>query len=641
MKHLFLPLLLCASLNVFAQEKSGSELKGDKYYFVYSFDKAIDKYSHTKQLSADGERKLAASYSFIHQDTQSEITYSKLVSRKDGVLPEDYYNYAMILRSDGKKEESDKWMDKFAAMQPGDLRAISYTAHKGYYADLSAEGGKYKVAPQPMNTDAEDFASCYYKNQVVFSSSSEQMKMIKRTSNWNGKPYQDMYVSDMNAGEMKDPANFSKQLNSKLHDGPASFNKAGTYMAFTRNNNHDRTSDKIVELQIWFSTYTDGKWSKEEPFTLNSQEYSVGHPCLSADGKSMYFASDMPGGFGGADLYSTTKNEKGEWSKAINLGNKINTEGDELFPFYQEENEVLFFSSNGHYGLGGQDIFYCSVNGPEQDRVINAGYPLNTTSDDFALIVDEDMHKGYFSSNRAGGKGGDDIYSVELLLELGRKIKGIAMDNSGNPLAGTFIELLNDKDGVIDTLTTKTDGSFTFFAEGNKNYKLIGKKIKYTQGEKLLNTLGKEHTVKADVVLIKKEEVIDQQIVPGVDLANVLDLRSIYFDLNQYTIRPDAEKELDEIVRIMNKYPDMVLRLSAYTDSRASKQYNQILSDKRENASAEYIKKRITRPERISGKGYGETNLVNNCSGEGDVISTCTEEEHQKNRRTEFIVVKK
>ena len=629
-------------------EKSNKELKGDKYSFGYSYDKAIDSYIHAKQLSVEGQRNLAESYHKMSQNIQSESAYSILINMPGGNLPEDYFNYAMILKINGKYDESDKWIDLFKELKPYDLRAIDYVNNNDKFTNLSKDDGKYKIEHLNVNTDAEDFGTCYYKNKIVFASTKSTSKMIVRKYNWTGKPFWDMYISEVEDGQLKTSENFSKSLNGKMHDGPVSFSSDGVYMAFTRNNYDTKRKDKVVELQIWFSCNNDGNWSKPEPFILNNNEYSVGQPCLTPDGKTMYFTSDMPGGYGGADIYRTTKDEKGAWGKAENLGNKINTEGDEMFPFIEENNEVMFFTSNGRFGLGGLDIFICAVNGAGFGPVVNAGYPLNTLYDDFAVIVDSKLSKGYFSSNRSGGSGGDDIYSFDLLksLDIGKKIMGIAQDKEGNTISKTFIKLLDDKGNLIDTMTTKDNGTFTFFAESDKNFKLIGIKETYSDGDTIANTFGKEFIVKANVILLKKEEIVVQKTVPEkteivADLGILLELNPIYFDLDKFNIRPDAEIELAKIVKVMNDNPNIVVELSSYCDCRESKEYNQILSDKRAKASAQYIKERITKPERINGKGYGKTNLINECTCEDNIGANCTKAEHQQNRRTEFIIIKK
>lgn len=650
MKKIFIPIVIfiaigfnavAGSAGIPPEKKTSKELKGDKYAFRYAYDDAIDSYSHAKYLTLEGQRRLAESYHNIGKNIESEVVYAKLITANEGILPEDYYNYAMVLKNNGKYDQATIQMNKFQELKPNDLRAMSYASNKAGLSDLLKDDGKYTIQHLNFNTDADDLGTSYYKNKIVFSSTRADVKMIKRTYNWNGKPFLNIYAAEVADGQFKNPKIFDKSLNSKMHDGPASFSNNGNYMAFSMNTNHDKTKDKIVELQIFFSSYSNENWSEPEPFAFNNPEYSVGHPCLTSDGNTIYFTSDMPGGFGGTDIYKTTKNGK-EWSKPENMGDKINTEGDELFPFYEEKNEVLFFTSNGRFGLGGMDIFICMMNGSKSGKVYNAGAPLNTQYDDLSVIADSTLSKGYFTSNRVNGSGGDDIYSVEFLkLDIGKKIKGFAKDNSGNILSKTLVTLFDDKNNVIDTATTKDDGAFAFLVDSNKNFKLTGKKQNYIDGDSTANTFGKELIVKADVILLTKEEIIVKKIQPKADLGKVLELNPIYFDFHEYNIRPDAEIELAKIIKIMNEYPNMVVELGSYTDCRASEQYNQVLANKRAKASADYIKQRITKPSRISGKGYGETKLVNACSCEGNVISTCTEEDHQKNRRTEFIIIKK
>ncbi|PKP19470.1 MAG: hypothetical protein CVU05_11270 [Bacteroidetes bacterium HGW-Bacteroidetes-21] len=239
--------------------------------------------------------------------------------------------------------------------------------------------------------------------------------MIVRKNNWSGKPYWDMYIADIEKGQLTNPKNFNKDFNGKFHDGPASFSNKGNYIAYTRNNYDNKRKDKVVELQICFSTYKNDKWSDPEMFYLNNQDYSVGQPSLTEDGNTMYFASDMAGGFGGADLYKVTRVGTGAWGNLVNLGNKINTEGDEMFPNIDEKTNTLYFASNGHFGLGGLDIFSSKVFESGYDKVYNAGYPLNTQYDDFAAVINDSLNEGFFTSNRVEGKGGDDIYAFDLL----------------------------------------------------------------------------------------------------------------------------------------------------------------------------------------------------------------------------------
>ena len=644
MKNLLILIIafIGIGMNAFAVEKSNKELKGDKYFIVYSFDKAIDYYTHSKNLSVEGQRRLAESYHNIEQNIQSEVAYSKLTSSTEGVLPEDYYNHARILKINGKWAESNQMMDKFVELKPNDLRGKDYSANKGEFANFLKDDNKYKINTLKVNTDEEDFAPSFYKDQIVFASSRAKPKMIVRNNNWTGNPFYDLYVSDVKEGQLKKPVIFDKSLNGKMHDGPASFSKDGTFMAFTVNNYDVKRKDKVVELEIYFSKNINGKWSKAESFYLNNAEFSVGHPSLSSDGNTMYFISDVPGGFGGADIYRILKDGNGAWGNPENLGDKVNTEGDEMFPFFENNSSTLFFASNGRFGLGGLDVFICEIQGSGVGRVYNAGAPLNTQFDDFAVIVNDKMSKGYFSSNRSGGSGSEDIYAIDLLNTI--EIKGIAKDKDENLTPSTFITLLDDKGNVLDTLTTKGDAAFSFLVSSDKNFTLNGKKEKYNEGNNTASTFSKDRIVTADVTLLKEEvagNTPPRKIKKGDDLAKVLAFNPdvIYFDLGKSNIRPDAEIDLGKIIKVMNDNPSMVVELGSHTDCRASNGFNQILSDNRAKASADYIKKRITKPSRIYGRGFGETKLINGCPCEGDV-SSCSEEEHQKNRRTEFIIVK-
>jgi outer membrane protein OmpA-like peptidoglycan-associated protein len=645
---LFILLIIGIGFNAVAGDKSHKELRGDKHFFVYSFAKAIDSYSRVKQLTAEGQRRLAESYRNVELPALSEMAYEKLLRSPEGVLPEDYYSYAMLLKINGKHAESNKAMDAFVELKPYDLRSVDYNNNKTKFTALLKDDGSYKINTMKINTNAEDFAPAYYMDKIVFASSRARPKMIVRNNNWTGNPFYNLYISEVDNGQLTKPVIFNKGFNGKMHDGPASFTKDGNFMAFTHNNYNLKRKDKIVELEIHFCRYENGKWSKTEPFYLNNVNFSVGHPCLTADGNTMYFISDTPGGFGGADIYKVHRDENGTWGNAINLGDKINTEGDEMFPFFEENSNTLFFSSNGRFGLGGLDVFIAEYNGSEVGAVYNAGAPLNTRFDDYGVIVDKEMAKGYFSSNRSGGSGSDDIYSFEFIKakEAEKTLSGIAKDNNNNHLSATFIALLDDNNNVLDTFTTKEDGAYSFTVETGKKFMLTGQKVKYSDGKNTANTLGEELNVKADLILLVQEVIAEkkdgQKPKKGDDLGKMLNFnpKTIYFDYGKYEIREDAKKDLDMIIKVMNENPKMVIELASHTDCISSKGFNQTLSNNRAKASADYIKKGITNPGRISGKGYGETKLISQCPCEGEVVSNCSDNEHQKNRRTEFMVIK-
>ncbi|MDX9748713.1 MAG: OmpA family protein [Paludibacter sp.] len=416
MKTYYIPVIACIliSFTLTAQEKSGRERRGDRYSFTYNYDKAIQQYTRTRNLSVEGQRALAKSYQKTNQYALAEETCAALITTGVGIVAEDYYNYAMALKSNGKYPEATVWMNKFAELRPMDLRAKDFQANKNKLDGLLLPNPEVYIEHQKINTAALDFGTTFFNDQVVFASTRTHRSNCASKYNWTHQPFWDMYVSNVNNGQLQTPERFAKKLNGKLHDGPVSFSNQNTYMAFTRNNYSNTRHDRVIELQIWFSRLTDGKWSKPEPFTHNNQAYSVGHPWLSADGNTMYFTSDQPGGFGGTDIYKTTRSNQGEWSLPENLGQQINTEGDELFPFLDSNSSTFVFASNGRYGLGGLDIYFSTLNNREFSSTFNPGSPLNTQFDDFAAIIDGTMSQGYFTTNRPGGSGGDDIYSLRL-----------------------------------------------------------------------------------------------------------------------------------------------------------------------------------------------------------------------------------
>ncbi|NQY12011.1 MAG: OmpA family protein [Flavobacteriales bacterium] len=706
------------------------ERKGDRHYRKYSFQKAIKKYSSAKKLTESGYRNLAESYRKIRKHQNSSLSYARFVKGKSTNI-EDLFNYASVLRLNGAYELSHKWMDKFKELAPNDLRVLSFVNNLSGFQGLLEDQGMYKLIHLNANTEHQDFGTAYYNKQLVIASTRVDEKLSSNLYNWNGLPFLDLYVGDVKGLQVENIQHFKGDLNKRMHEGPASFNKKGDFIAFTRNNYKGKSEDGSVNLKIFFATKdAKGNWIDEESFVHNHAEHSIGHPCLSKDGKVMYYASDMPGGHGGVDIYKSVKTNNG-WEKAENLGPVINTEDDEMFPFFHEENSVLFFASTGHLGLGGMDVFFSNL---KPDKTFtepkNLGMPLNSNKDDFALIIDEKMETGYFSSNREGGKGDDDIYGFELLRPFGNDkivLKGVAKDQDGNIL-GIVLVTLTDKDGeTLDTLTTEDNAAYQFNVERDKEFFLLGEKKGYINQPKATDTKTEESEVICDILLEKDiglslyaliqdnktkkplagvkviltdkltgkvsdyltpasgeyRKIVDDKKITDKGLYNlVLDkegyftksvtlntmfdkngvvnlnalldlgmdkevknlndlvkINDIRFDVDKYNIRADAAIELDKIVKILQEYENMTVELGSHTDCRGSEAYNKKLSDRRAKSSATYIKNKIKFPERIYGKGYGESNLLNGCACEGKVKSHCSDEEHAANRRTTFKVI--
>lgn len=715
-------------INIAKAQLSVEEKQANKYYDRFSYFKAIKRYESIKDLSVSGLRNLALCYQRTNQLEKSKEAFEKFINTSE-VTAEDMFTYADVLRMNGKYDESLKWLDKFREAKPDDNRSKLYSRVSADLTTLPKDDGRYIINNLSINTGDQEFGTTYFLNQIVFASTRSGTNPIKRLYNWNEKPFLNIYVSDKSEEMvLANPKQLRKQINKSLHEGPAAFNSKGTIMAFTRNNYKEKSSDKSVKFQIYFSQKNEkGKWQKEEPFRLNNKEYNIGHPWISADGNQMYFSSDMPGGVGGSDIYRIVRNADGTWGNAINVGPEINTEADEMFPFYHEKADILFFSSNGHVGFGGLDIYMSqNLGNGEFRKVSNAGPPLNSRYDDFALIIDSALKYGFFSSNREGGKGDDDLYAFELRkpFRFDKIIAGVVKDTAGNILAETQVNLYNDSGRVIKTILTGEKGDYSFIVDPDLEFKIEGRKSKYKNAYSISSTKTKEDSVIVNLILerdpdielvisVKNGEtgipiqgvnivikdnqtnnVLEDFITPSTgniikvlndtkigdslscsiefskqgyftklysfnrlitnpddarleitmdkkvyDVSKVIRIDASRFDLNKVDIRPDAAVELNKVVKIMNEYPNMVIELRSYTDCTGSVKYNKWLSEARAKESAAYIKRAITNPERVFYKGFGETNLLNDCKCEDKVISKCSEEDHQLNRRIEFKVL--
>lgn len=730
MKHIYINLFfLCLGISSFAQFGGGNLVKATKYYENFSYYKAIEKYTEAQDNAIQSQRNLALSYYKTGETGKAEGLFASLVTRKDKT-PEDVFMYASILQQNKKYEESEHWMEVFNSLTSTDSRGISYVNDKGYYKQLGKDKGQFSIKNSKINSDMEDFGPVFYKDKILFASSREGVKPVRRRWNWNGLPFLDIYEAKIIAGNELDSVSlFNKKINRKFHEGPVCFNSRQTKMIITANNYKGKGKDGVLKLKLIISEKINDKWQKTNDFPYNSTEYSVGHASISADDAWMYFASDMPGGLGGVDIYKIELKQNGSFGEPVNLGKKVNTEGDELFPFIHK-NGMLFFSSNGRVGLGGLDVFVAQVKDDMSiGKVENLGVPVNSNKDDFSFILDAQMQFGYYASNRSEGHGDDDIYSFNLLkpITFGKTVKGIARDEKGNTLAGVLVELYDTTSkNNTQVKTSDANGSFEFEVEEDKNFELKGTKAKYFDGLNTIDTHTEEVVIAADLELKKDpglslymkvtdkktdtpldsvkiaitdnmtgtEEVIYtplsgdyrkgltgkkindrgsynfvlekdgyltktltyntefdhegqydvhlaldftlDKIEVGEDLSSIIDIKPIYFDLGKSKIKPSAAIELDKIVKVMNENPNMIIELGSHSDSRGSAKFNMLLSDKRAKASATYIKSKITNPERIYGKGYGETILVNECA---DGIK-CSEEKHQQNRRTEFKIIK-
>ena len=638
MKHislLFLAFVLI-SASIFGQNQTQREKRADRQFNSFSFISAIDTYERMIEKDINKEyaqRKLADAYIMIRQPENALPIYAEVVKQPN--VPSEYYlYYAQALRANGDYKESKEWMKKFKdAGNKEDSRVKKFFKNDDLASAIFNSAEKNTLHTLNMNSKYNDFGSYIVNDQLVFASSRHLAAAVKRVYAWDNQPLLDMYQTSVENPSNEQTMALDGDVNTIHHEGPATFNTEGTKMYFSRNNFYEdkKIADEggVMQVGIFSADFIDGKWKNAKPTNLNNPEYIVYHPSLSSDGKTLYFASDMPGGFGGTDIYKSEVGADGTLGAPVNLGEVVNTESNEGFPFISTDG-VLYFSSEGHVGLGLMDIFASVLDANNEIvNVINLGEPINSKHDDFGYFLDKEGFKGYISSNRKGGMGGDDIYAFTRIPPL--TLKGQIFDAVNNePIEGAKVVLARENGEEIAYFITGSDGAYTHLIPRDDKFILKGSKEKYQSVEQDFSSFGLE----------KEKELVVNLNVALAPIENVVilaDLEIIYFDLDKSFIRPDAALELDKVVTLMNKYPEMVIRLESHTDSRANDDYNMALSNRRAKSTYDYIISKGIDPIRIPKyEGFGETQLVNKCSNG----VKCSKEEHQMNRRTEFVIVK-
>ena len=639
-KQRIILVLISLMIGLSAQSQSLRLKKANKYFEEFSYDKAIKSYEKIDDKTPSIYRNLAKSYLMLGNIDQAEHNYSSLMST-GSYKAEDVFDYASVLKINKKYDEAANWMEKYYKLNPDDSRAKAFMDNPLYYRELLQSDPNMKLNNLSINTAYEDFSPVYYKDgQVIFASSRDASHLVNRTWNGNRQPYLDLYIADITEGSnLTNVRKFNEVVNKKYHDAPAAFNEAGDYMLVTRNIYSD---NKLEDNKLWlYESYLidNSYWSEPKPLYFNDKHFSTGQATLSPDGKVMYFVSDRPGGFGGTDLYKSVKGRDGKWSAPENLGPKINSEGNEMFPYYDANGGYLFFSSNGWPGLGGLDIFVSKVKRDGSfTKPQNLGSPINSNRDDFSFIYNKNG-SGFLSSNREGGKGDDDIYSFKNMPKFQDKIQDcdisgtITDKQTQEPLAFARV-ILTDKSGnKISEVETKSDGTYGFSTDCGGYYKILVLRQPYNEANADIDskTYDNPHIVK-DFAL---EKPASEGIIAGGQNLCDYKLPTIYYDLDKFYIRFNDKLKLDEVVALMNKYPNARVEVASHTDARASKPYNVKLSHNRTNSAIHYLTTHGISADRLVAKWYGETRPVNGCV---DGVK-CSEAEHQLNRRTEFKIL--
>jgi outer membrane protein OmpA-like peptidoglycan-associated protein/tetratricopeptide (TPR) repeat protein len=638
---IFALLLVCLSAN--AQEDKVLK-RGDKRYNDLAYVDAIKTYERVANKgykSVDLFQKLGNSYYFNGKLKEANKWYDELFAMNQEVEPEYYYRYAQTLKANEEYDKADKFLDKFNQVSSNDSRGSLYRNQKDYRKTIDLNSGRFQIAPTSVNTKVSDYGATVFQNQLIFASSRDSIGVSKTSTRWTSNAFTNLFAAGIGEdGRLSQPVKFSKNVNSIFHEDSPVFTKNGKIVYFTRNNYNKKKigkdDDQVILLKIYRASLVNNEWTNVVEVPFNSDKYSVAHPALSPDEKTLYFASNMPGTKGQSDIFKVTITGDNTYSTPENISSTLNTEGRETFPFITDDNE-LYFASDGHPGLGGLDIFATALdkNGLPKS-VVNIGAPVNGPMDDFAFWIDSKSRDGYFSSNREGGKGLDDIYSFSeksrLELDCNQELEGlIANSDTGEILPNAKVTLFDASFKEIATVQSDDKGSYSFPVECGKRYYVRGEKDEYETRESMINVPKKSGRSKVDLATNKKVK----EVLVGTDLAKTFDIKIIYFDLDKSKIRQDAALELEKILDVMKQNPTIKIDVRSHTDSRQTNQYNEALSDRRAKATIAWLIKNGIKADRLTGKGYGESQLVNKCA---DGVE-CTETDHQLNRRSEFIIV--
>lgn len=600
--------------------------QGDRHYDAWAYAEAIPHYEkvYFKNPIKDVGEKLADCYYKTGQLESAEAVYEKVISLSTENKTQ-YVNYAKVLMANGKYEEAEEKLNDYLGAYPNDKVALMLLKSCNSISDRYIDTTLYELTEVATGDFVNSFSVAQYEDNIVFV--GEQKPYAGRKKNpWTGNSYLNLYSMEKSEdGNWLQPNLLKGDINGPFHEGPASFNYDGTEVYFTRSNYFKRkmtvNEERENNLKIFKAYLVDGEWTNLEELPFNSDDYSVGHPALTPCCYTLYFVSDMPGGFGGTDLYRTDLVE-GKWSDPENLGADVNTEGNEMFP-YVDEDGTLFFSSDAHNSMGGLDVFMTYFNGERWMQPENLNYPINSNKDDFGYVINLESNTGFISSSRTDK---DKIYEFSKHAPT-FNLFGFAHEKGNQtPVEGVGVEITDNETGKVLHAVSGEDGKFEIRLEHEKVYGLLCTKFGCFTRTDEISTQGLKYSQDFYADFEVEPIVINKPIV----------LENIYYDFDKWDIREDAAIELDKLVKILKDNPEIEIEMGSHTDVRGSDIYNQLLSEKRAHAAVEYLISKGIDPTRLTYKGYGETVLVNDCTNE----AKCDEAQHQENRRTEFKVTK-
>ena len=611
--------------------------QGEYQSSIVRLQKILDK----EPDNAEANFYMAESYRLSNRIVKAEPYYKKAI---DNGMENDSVSllYAYALKAKGEYSQASQLLEQYITSTDNEFllkRATDEVQNIQYLDKIREKKSYYRVKNlDKVNTPYAEYSPFYEDGLLYFTSTrATDNKTYKAT----GTPFSNIYkvptkgakVDIAQIKELSDVIN-----NHDINEGSVTFSPDGKTMVFARGNSGKRKG--TLDVNLYMSRLRNGKWTEPRMLNINNINAWDSSPSFSRDGKTLYFASNRPGGHGGTDIYSARRSSRGRFSKVKNLGTTINTAGNEMFPYVSDDGH-MYFSSDGHPGFGGLDLFYARrSNG--QTSIENMGEPVNSIGDDFGLYLFK-ADRGFFTSNREGGKGDDDIYTFVNedpdLKIVNYYLRGITMTHDSNDslqiLSNTRVQLLDVHNEVLDETVTSENGEFLFRVYEHEHYVLIGNheggKDRYLKTREDFTTFGKSLPQEQLTKLVTNVTLDTTLILEKLEVDKIFVLENIYYDLDKWDIRDDAAIELDKLVQILADNPEIKIELSSHTDIRAPDDYNLKLSERRAKSAVNYMVTQGIDPARLTAKGYGETKLI--------VKEAETEEEHQVNRRTEFKIL--
>ena len=621
MKNLYIALsFVVISITVSAQNKNTKI--ADKLFARFEYVDAVKEY---QKLIENGKadpyvyKQLADANYNMFNSAEAIKWYKKATETQQDA--ETYYRYAQMLKAEGKYDDANKQMKKFATAAPSDLRAKAFNENPNYIPSLLDKTKLFDVKSSKISSDKSDFGAVLYNNSLYFASARNG---ARKNYGWTDEPFLDIYKADYNTDGTITNASPVTELNSKWHDGPITISADGKTAYFASESYKEKQSSpkdkkanaKYSQVYLFSATKNGDSWGTPSSLPFNDKSFSNSNPSLSRDGKTLYFSSNRPSSMGGTDIWKVAVNADGTYGEPQNLGVKVNTEGNESFPFIADDNKTLYFASSGKQGFGGLDVYQIDLTNGE---ATNLGKPVNTEKDDFAFTFNESKKIGFLSTNRSGN---DDIFIVNPICAVDVLIV-VTNAKTGEILANASVSILDDKKNVIATQMSNAKGEVSYKVECDRAYVIQASKDGF-EGNTFAVTKSKGPKAKVDAALQPIEVIVTETEII---------LKPIYFEYDKSNITQEGAFELDKLVQVMKNNDKMVILAKSHTDSRGSDKYNLTLSERRAKSTVQYIISKGIDASRISGKGMGELEPK-------EVCNPCTEAQHALNRRSEFLIVK-